>query len=148
MGSVRAVRTAPRRKPPRAQQPDQSTVLCDQTLRKVLSWLDTPQQLSVAALVCSRWADAARCREVWRRCGPRNMHHMHMPAICKAGTHTHIQFYIKKLSACMCRREQAHYLLILMFAALPPFPPPPLLLLTPLPAGAYQPSCTRCSRRI
>eukprot|EP00775_Hariotina_reticulata_P008419 gene8419-8603_t len=46
---------------------DADAVLCDYTLRKVLSWLELSDIFSSAALVSRRWHQASTCREVWRR---------------------------------------------------------------------------------
>eukprot|EP00878_Enallax_costatus_P010872 GHUV01011353.1.p1 GENE.GHUV01011353.1~~GHUV01011353.1.p1 ORF type:complete len:346 (+),score=72.49 GHUV01011353.1:107-1144(+) len=46
---------------------DGNPLLCDYTLREVLSWLEVTELLSGAALVSKRWCEASQCREVWRR---------------------------------------------------------------------------------
>lgn len=46
---------------------DSDPMLCEYTLRKVLSFLDIPDLLLAAALVSKRWGQASQCKEVWRR---------------------------------------------------------------------------------
>ncbi|WIA43921.1 hypothetical protein OEZ86_010325 [Tetradesmus obliquus] len=48
-------------------QDEREAVLCDYTLRKVLSFLEVQELLCAAALVSSHWRQASQCKEVWRR---------------------------------------------------------------------------------